>query len=225
MKSLVLLVVFSIICSIETNAQVTYSISNGGISYSSGSVASNTFHGNLGISSLSGLINLEWELIEVNVPQGWEVSNCDPQICHPIGVTSAQFSLSGSSTIHGHFYPNGQSGSGYMKLNFKNVDDPGDQAEVVWHGYASGLSNGEVLLSQILVYPNPATDIINILVADNYSTGNFEIYDLTGKIVKYGNLFDNQSIAVFVGDLARGVYILRLHSDNGMDVLSKIALD
>ncbi|MFN3918151.1 MAG: T9SS type A sorting domain-containing protein [Flavobacteriales bacterium] len=225
MKPLLLSIMLTVLVVLDANTQVTFSISNGGISYSSGSAASNTFHGNLGISSLSGAITMEWEVIEVNVPQGWEVSNCDPLICHPIGVNSAQFSLTGSSTIHGHFYPNGQSGSGHMKLSFKNINDPNDQAEVIWYGYASGLSNEEIVSTQMLVYPIPARDLLNIKIANGVSNVTFGIYDITGKLVKSGNTSNPEQNVVFVGDLVRGVYILRFVSDEGMEISSKIVLE
>ncbi|MBC8884155.1 T9SS type A sorting domain-containing protein [Flavobacterium piscinae] len=58
------------------------------------------------------------------------------------------------------------------------------------------------------VYPNPASEIININHSYNEVTYNF--FSIDGKIIKSGNL-ENQQINI--GDLQSGIYLLQLNSE------------
>lgn len=60
------------------------------------------------------------------------------------------------------------------------------------------------------VYPNPATDVININTTDNVQS--VEIFNMQGQLVKVET---GEVTSVSVKDLANGVYTLRLTTDNG----------
>ena len=67
--------------------------------------------------------------------------------------------------------------------------------------YGSQLSVNEVEQPKVTVFPNPATDYINICGAfDNYT-----LYDVLGKLIKSGN-----SRVIDLRGLASGVYVLRV---------------
>ena len=70
------------------------------------------------------------------------------------------------------------------------------------------------------VYPNPATDVINITLKDavNYTDCNIVMYDLQGRAVKSFNTFTD---VIDVADLTKGVYVLMLDFDNGSHTESK----
>ena len=60
------------------------------------------------------------------------------------------------------------------------------------------------------VYPNPATDVININTTENVQ--RVEIFNMQGQLVK----FETGEVTSFsVKDLANGVYTLKLTTDNG----------
>jgi len=61
--------------------------------------------------------------------------------------------------------------------------------------------------SDILVFPNPADGIIQIKAKKDVQTSNFEIYDLTGRLMKSGTLKND---TVNVKDLAIGQYIIKM---------------
>ncbi|MDQ1160599.1 hypothetical protein QE422_000967 [Chryseobacterium sp. SORGH_AS 447] len=63
-------------------------------------------------------------------------------------------------------------------------------------------TNGGVK-SNIQVYPNPATDFLNITKVSNKST--FEIHNAVGQLVKVGKIDNNQ---VKVSELVKGTYII-----------------
>ncbi len=67
------------------------------------------------------------------------------------------------------------------------------------------------VLSQISVYPNPASDILTIKVPSNVQVNNATLYDILGK--NTGVVFANEQIDV--SSLSRGVYILTVDTNEG----------
>jgi hypothetical protein len=64
-------------------------------------------------------------------------------------------------------------------------------------------------LSQIIVYPNPTTNYIN-LKFENLTAFKGAIYDFYGRHIKsFVNTKD-----IYVGDLSNGIYILKIHIDD-----------
>lgn len=77
------------------------------------------------------------------------------------------------------------------------------------------LSADEFEFSGVSVYPNPASDIININLGEN--TSRFEqisIYDLNGRLVHLSN-FDNNSTRqqIDVNNLSSGVYLIEVKTE------------
>ena len=74
-----------------------------------------------------------------------------------------------------------------------------------------GISENE-LSAGINIYPNPASDVLNITADASIDTSDatLEMYDIQGRLVKqYGN-FVNQ---INISDLSAGVYILNIKKD------------
>lgn len=77
-------------------------------------------------------------------------------------------------------------------------------------GSAVGIEENEKISTS--VYPNPATDKINIQL-NNLTNVKAELIDITGKVVLTTVLNNNSEINV--GEISRGIYTLRLiHEDN-----------
>lgn len=72
---------------------------------------------------------------------------------------------------------------------------------------------------EVSVFPNPATDLVNIEI-DGASGGYFELIDLTGKVLDK-NEFQSKTSTVDLSKLARGIYLLRVES-NGLVKTLKI---
>lgn len=68
---------------------------------------------------------------------------------------------------------------------------------------------------QVSVYPNPATDFVNIEVEDqNYAGMTYTVSSTTsGDLVKSGVINTNIE-QVYFSDLANGIYILRIFDNN-----------
>jgi hypothetical protein len=70
------------------------------------------------------------------------------------------------------------------------------------------------------VYPNPNLGVFTIETG-NALTKTIEMTDLTGKIV-HTQTTDAETIQMNIVDLANGVYHVRIHSENGIDVIKVV---
>ena len=71
----------------------------------------------------------------------------------------------------------------------------------------------------VSIYPNPATDIINVeLVAKSNELVNYTLLDVTGRIIEQGQWSLNSSNSRFtlsLSDAIKGMYLLKLSTDKG----------
>jgi hypothetical protein len=85
-------------------------------------------------------------------------------------------------------------------------------------GSSSGLN--DLTLAKAEVFPNPAQNTLNIRFADA-SSYKVDVLDLTGRVT---NTISNarNSVVLQRGDLANGIYLVRLTSDNGTNEIVKV---
>jgi len=70
----------------------------------------------------------------------------------------------------------------------------------------------EITQANIIIYPNPANDILNI--KSDTPILSFEIYDALGRLVQSETEMYSTESAVNVSSLTRGIYFIRLHTTN-----------
>ncbi len=109
---------------------------------------------------------------------------------------------------------NGGYGSGWFKLMaedgtqiFRDNGKFGSQATYMIDVTTVGV---EDFTSETAVYPNPATDVININTTDNVQ--RVEIFNMQGQLVKAET---GEVKSVSVKDLANGLYTMKLTTDKG----------
>jgi hypothetical protein len=80
------------------------------------------------------------------------------------------------------------------------------------------LSNEEFTSDHFQVYPNPATDVLNIeTVSGSYQKLNFKIYSLLGQKVAEGNFENQERISNYdISTFSAGVYLLVITNDNNL---------
>ncbi|MEI6124425.1 MAG: Omp28-related outer membrane protein [Bacteroidota bacterium] len=74
-----------------------------------------------------------------------------------------------------------------------------------------GVGIDENLNNQISVFPNPATDIVNIVNAENSTV---MLYDIFGKLISTNQVLNN-NYSLNVAEYAKGTYILKITNDKG----------
>ncbi len=67
----------------------------------------------------------------------------------------------------------------------------------------------------IKLYPNPVSDLVNLFIPENLGTQQYQIFDITGRIMKSGRI-DAGISAVEIGDMSEGVYTIQLQSTQGL---------
>jgi hypothetical protein len=80
---------------------------------------------------------------------------------------------------------------------------------------SSVLSNNNYLLSKLSVFPNPAKNIVTIANDSNVIVNAIEMTDLNGRVVKSMKVNAAQT-EVSVSDLAVGVYMMKITTDQGI---------
>ena len=72
-----------------------------------------------------------------------------------------------------------------------------------------------VISSKFNIFPNPATNIVNITNNENMSVKQVEIYDLAGKLINTQNFNNETEIQLNIEALTSGTYMLHLHTNEG----------
>ncbi len=75
----------------------------------------------------------------------------------------------------------------------------------------------------VKIYPNPATNRVEIILNNTNAGLNFELFDLTGTIVKQALLKDPVT-SIGCEDLHAGLYIYRITNSAGFNVSGKLAV-
>ena len=100
-------------------------------------------------------VQVEWSIVEVDVPEGWEFSFCFPN-CHAIGVVeaNAQFPAASEQYLNCHVYPNGIAGEGILRMQLTTNGTAQDT--VTWHASIDAVSGLDLELSAgIQAFPVP----------------------------------------------------------------------
>ena len=80
------------------------------------------------------------------------------------------------------------------------------------------LSTNSFLSEKFNLFPNPATDLVNITNSDVMVVNQVEIYDVTGKLINTQKFSNETEIQLNVETLNSGTYLLHLHTNEGIAV-------
>mgnify|MGYP002780031621 CR=1 FL=1 len=102
--------------------------------------------------------------------------------------------------------------------NVDQIENPAINAPLFVLEGSSPLSNNEIASNQVMLYPNPASDVIYL----NTGTGaeaSVKVYDLTGKVVLSGKTLNS---SLNVASLATGQYMLLIEDTNARQSVKKL---
>lgn len=66
------------------------------------------------------------------------------------------------------------------------------------------------------VYPNPAQEVVNIVISDDFSNGNISIFNATGQVVYKTNNVKSENV-IDVSNFAKGIYFIEFTDNNIVD--------
>lgn len=85
---------------------------------------------------------------------------------------------------------------------------------------ADALDSESFNYSTVKIYPNPASDIVNINLAEDMDSVDYRISDINGRIIQSGKLSQSNN-AVNVETLEKGVYFITLGNSNNYKFIKK----
>jgi hypothetical protein len=65
------------------------------------------------------------------------------------------------------------------------------------------------------VYPNPATNLVTVSSASDFSIKAIDMFDINGRIIKSIAIDNLSNVEVNISDLSTGVYMMKIASDQG----------
>ncbi len=80
------------------------------------------------------------------------------------------------------------------------------------------LSTNEQLSAKFNIYPNPATNVVNITNNENMLVNQVTVYDISGKQLSMQSFNNEAEIQLNVEHLASGTYLLYLQTTEGIAV-------
>jgi sorbitol-specific phosphotransferase system component IIA len=131
-------------------------------------------------------------------------------------VTWSIIPVSGAATISATGLVTAQD-NGTVWAKAVSVADAGKADSILITITNQDLGISTLNLSDLVVYPNPATDLITLKSTEEHAALNLTITDIAGKVLFSDQLISNELHAgyqVEVGTYASGVYILRLTGDS-----------
>lgn len=98
------------------------------------------------------------------------------------------------------------------------IDDLGVWNRALTQGEISDLFNATLKINdfsknKIILYPSPAKDILNFSLSETNTAYEYEISNMLGEKVSYGNVNSN---SISISNLANGVYIVKIRTNEGV---------
>jgi 1,4-alpha-glucan branching enzyme len=124
----------------------------------------------------------------------------------PAGVTSTWFDLmdpSGNTTVSN---------------STTSISIPAGQFRILGNQQAEALSIDEEAFLEFSIYPNPTTTSFNL----NTNVSDIEVYDLSGKLVKFFKGNFNRTDTFDISSLHTGMYIVKVENSNNQIKTSKL---
>ena len=167
-----------------------------------------------------------WTIDRGNVPEEWQFSFCDLNLCYLAGVVKCPCSKPNlllpneTKTLMMHILPNGTAGTGAISLSIITVcDDETSNVIDLPITFEVGTTSTEFasINNNINLYPNPAIDMINLQEDEDVS--QIELYNIVGKKIRTFQHSKGQSHDV--SDFNKGIYLVRLldRSNNILKVI------
>lgn len=184
------------------------------------------------VVSGSSSVSLTWHVVNTNFPSDWsDWGICDNFQCynHPLLWTSGAYKNSdpyGSPGGDYHLQVNLDAattlGCYYIKARLFNMSVITDSATVVFavcktHGTSTHVPT---VAGEVSLYPNPATDEVNVVFDASSDVKNIAIYNVIGKVMSVYKVGGN-SANLSLDGMPGGIYFVRLLNSAGNIVATK----
>ncbi len=87
------------------------------------------------------------------------------------------------------------------------------------------LSTTDFNISTVSIYPNPASNTLNIKSSNNSFIKNISIYDLKGSIALTKNISGLTETNISINSLQSGIYMVKVTSTKGLSIIKKLIVN
>lgn len=216
-------------------SQATFLTQSGTADTVSGSYTSGDLevHNRLKSASTNN-VTVTWKVVDKGLGTNWQISGfCDNNLCYyndtntnsligavnnSLPITNANFNTP-ANEFHILFYaasaPNGT--SSWARVNVKDKDGTYERnLTFIGRKGVTGLYSVSTSSEDIVLYPNPARDAINVIYDDKAGVKTIAVYNLIGKLM--GPIYkpaSNSSAKIDLDNMPNGMYFLRLMDGQG----------
>jgi len=166
-------------------------------------------------------LTVEWEILSVDVPEGWTYTMCDNFQCYSdlkIGEKKLSDAFGGTTPcpFECGANPNNVPGMGTIGLL---VYEQGDttKADTMFFVFDAVLSIGNPTAVNFNIYPNPAQNTLNITFGEKIDD-NFQVrvFNLVGQEQRNIDLVQlNSTVSVDIRKLSVGTYLVQFVTPEG----------
>ena len=100
----------------------------------------------------------------------------------------------------------------YAKQTWKTIPHDAEVEDYTINVLAS-LSVEEFGLNQIVLYPNPTTNVLNISIQDNNLPDSYSIYNMLGQTIATKQISSNADLSINSSELSNGMYFVKIIKD------------
>ena len=88
------------------------------------------------------------------------------------------------------------------------------------------LSVDDVTTNELVMYPNPATNLVHISLKNNQRPSTIEFYDITGKLLNSINKFNAADVLqIDISNYKKGLYLVKLNLENNKTFFRKLIIE
>ncbi len=209
-----------------------------------GTYHEDVFNNITNISYTTGLV-INWHCVNSNFPADWCKQGvfgiCDNKLCYSnTGDTmlwSRATNTGGqitSNTAHAYALdtpgqfdmqislpPNASSGTFFMTINLADYSSTYNKnITFVFNRQTTAVSNVNKVSSDILLYPNPAMNDLNVVYDAGLDIKTIAVYNIIGKVMSVYKV-PGTSANLNLENVPSGIYFLRLYNGDGENVVTK----
>lgn len=152
-------------------------------------------------------------------PAAWTTTVCDKNNCYSTTTSTQEFVLSGgtSSILKLTLNPNETPGQATYQVLVYDVNDSANTNAILTVNVVVESITGinDPVGGGVSVYPIPAKDVLNVNFENVKNVNSVAIYNVVGQKLKTVNVSAGSKVVTIpVSDMKKGVYFLRVYSNN-----------
>lgn len=224
-KVFTLLSLFVAVASARVSAQITFSVAHPD---TTNVTAGGSFSADNNITNPSATdnITIQWRVSATNWPADWltTLGVCDMNGCYasadiwPSALKECVYAPgAGDFHVQADLSSVSTPGPYYLRIKLNRKD--GAVGDTVMETYIIGksvsASNIVKSNSNIVLYPNPATNSVNLVYEASADIKNIALYNIIGRQINLFRPTDNSSANLNIDGIPAGIYFVRLINSRG----------